>query len=289
MSLYNYFSKLGTVNYNGEIVVDILKSVRFKEFVKKNIVTYYPYTIKEGERAETIAYNYYEDERYAWIVYLSNNILDPYYQWPLSVKEFNKFLVAKYGTIEITQQRIAFYRNNWYNDDSLLTPSAFNALAKELKKYWNPIIGYTGEIGSYERKRDDSVVDTNAIIEIAVNSIEDFIEGEKVTQKTSGVVSASGWIKTITESTLVVNNITGTFQATAGAIGSVVGDTSGVSRSVTAATETYRAIPLIEAAYWSPVTVYDYEDEINESRKHIKLIDRRYVPAIEDQMTELLS
>lgn len=289
MALYNYFSKLGTVSYNGEIVVDILKSVRFKDFVKKNVVTYYPYTIKEGERAETIAYSYYDDERYAWVVYLSNNIVDPYHQWPLTVREFSKHIIVKYGSIETAQEKIAFYRNNWYNDDSLLTTSAYSALDKNLKKYWNPIIGYNGEIGSYERKKDDSVVETNIINEITVNSIDDFVEGEKVTQRTSGVITATGWIKTIKDSKLVVNNITGSFAVTSGSVGSIVGSTSNVSRSATAITETYRAVPLTEGAYWTPVSFYDYEDELNESKKHIKLIDRNYIPAIEDQMTELLS
>lgn len=289
MPLYNFFTKLGTTSYNGEIVVDILKSVRFKEFVKKNIVTYYPYTIKEGERADTIAYNYYDDERYAWVVYLSNNIIDPYHQWPLSVKDFSKFIISKYGSIETAQEKIAFYRNNWYDDDTLITSSAYNALAPSLKNYWSPIIGYNGEIGSYERKKEDTIVETNVIYEIGVNNSDGFILGEKVVQKTSGTISATGWIKSIKENIVVVNNVTGQFNLTAGAVGSITGSTSSVSRSVTSSTLTYRAVPLLEGAYWSPVNYYDYEDELNESRKHIKLIDRQYISTIEDQMSELLS
>lgn len=289
MSLFNYFTKLGTVSYNGEIVVDILKSVRFKEFVKKNVVTYYPYTIKEGERAETIAYNYYDDERYAWVVYLSNNIIDPYHQWPLTVKDFSKFIISKYGSIENAMEKIAFYRNSWYNDDSMLTVSAYGALTSNLKKYWSPVVGYNGEIGSYERKKDDSTVETNMIVDIAVNNSEGFIEGEKVTQRTSGAISATGFVKAVKEGVLTVNNISGEFLATGGSVGSIVGNESELSRSITSTTLTYRAIPTDEYVYWAPVSFYDYEDEINESKKHIKLIDRQYIPVIEDQMVELLS
>lgn len=289
MSLFNYFTKHGTVSYNGEIVVNIIKSVRFKEFVKKNVVTYYPYTIKEGERAETIAYNYYEDERYAWIVYLSNNIIDPYHQWPLSVKDFSKFIIAKYGSIENAMEKIAFYRNNWYNDDSMLSVSAFGALTSNLKKYWSPVVGFNGEIGSYERKKDDSIIETNFVYDLTVNNSEDFIEGEKITQRTSGTISATGFIKAIKDNILTVNNIAGSFGITGGSIGSVVGSESEVSRSITATNLTYRAIPETEYVYWSPVSFYDYEDELNESKKHIKLIDRQYIPVIEDQMIELLT
>jgi len=289
MPLYNYFSKLGTTYYNGEIVVNVLKSVRFKEFVKKNIVTYYPYTIKEGERADTIAFNYYDDERYAWVVYLSNNIIDPYLQWPLSVRDFSKFIIKKYQSIEAAQEKIIFYRNNWYNDDNLLSISAYNALSPTLKKYWSPIIGFNGEIGSYERRKTDNIVETNIIYEIDVNSSENFLENEKVTQRTSGTITATGWIKNIQENTLVVNNIEGEFSATAGPVGAIVGNTSGVSRTVNDKRLIYQAISQLEGTYWSPVSFYDYEDELNESKKHIKLIDKQYIPIIEDQMTELLT
>lgn len=289
MSLFNYFTKHGTISYNGEIVVDIIKSVRFKEFVKKNVVTYYPYTIREGERAETIAYNYYDDERYAWVVYLSNNIIDPYHQWPLSVKEFSKFIIQKYGSTENAMERVAFYRNNWYSDDSMLSTAAFGALPADLKKYWSPVIGFSGEIGSYERKKEDSIVDTNIIVDIVVNSSEGFIEGEKVTQRTSGNISATGFIKAIKDGVITVNNVEGAFAATGGSVGSLIGKDSETSRQIVSQAITYRAIPELEYVYWSPISMYDYEDELNESKKHIKLIDRQYISIIEDQMIELLS
>ena len=116
MSLYNYFSKIGVTPYNGDTVNNIITSIRFKEAVSKYNIVYYPYTIAEGERPDIIASNYYGDERYAWLVLLANNVIDPYYQWPLSTNEFNDYIMDKYGSVAEAFTQIAFYRNNWYNN-----------------------------------------------------------------------------------------------------------------------------------------------------------------------------
>lgn len=79
-------------------------------------LVYYAYRIKGGERADHIAYKYYRDERYDWLVYLANNIVDPYSQWPLDSVDFNQHLVDTYGSVQNAQQRIHHYE--W-----ILTPA----------------------------------------------------------------------------------------------------------------------------------------------------------------------
>jgi hypothetical protein len=288
MTLYNYFTKLGSVNYNNSIVTNILTSIRFKEAVKQSVTNYYPYTIKEGDRPDTIAQFYYEDERYFWVVLLSNNIIDPYYEWPLGVNDFRKFIIKKYNSIELAQSKTAFYRNAWYNDDSILSPSAYSALSTVRKKYWNSITGFNGNIVSYERKKEDTILETNKIIEVAVNSSNNFIIGENVTQKTSGTITASGSIRLASNNILSLVHINGAFANTGGNIGSIVGSESLASRTISNVDTIYTSIPSDEFVYWEPVSFYDYESELNESRKNIKLIDRQFLQVIEDQMIELL-
>ncbi len=289
MSLYNYFSKIGTTPYNDSIVNNIITSIRFKDAVNKQEVIYYPYTIVEGERPDTIAFNYYGDERYAWLVLLVNNIIDPYYQWPLSTVEFDNFITDKYGSIAAAQDQVAFYRTNWYSDDSMLTPAGFNALSAALKKYWQPVIGYNGAIGSYVRKQDDLVLDTNKTVLITLNSTTGLTIGEKVIQRTSGSITATGYVRAITDTSITINHVTGAFAATSGSVGSLTNTASTVSKSVSATTTVYNGIPTAETSYWEQVTQYDYENELNESRKIIKLLDRQYLDTVEDQMIELLS
>lgn len=290
-TLYNYFNKLGIITYDDQLVNNIISSVRFKDIVLKTQAAFYPYTIKEGERADTIAANYYDDARYTWLVYLSNKIMDPYYEWPLSQYDLQKYLIKKYGTVAEAADKVAFYKVNWESDDSLLTPSGYAALSTDLKKYWAPIVGVQGTVVNYERKELDWVVETNQVVSVTVSSVDDYQLEEKVTQKTSGTTTGTGTIKAIdtTNKRLTLFHITGSFAATAGSVGNVIGAKSNATRTASAVTIVKNSIPTAEVSYWVEVNQYTYEDDLNEAKKHIKLIDKSLVNEIEDQMISLLA
>ena len=92
-----YFQKLPEVRYNNVLVRDITRRVNFLKQSIENPYAFLPYTIEEGDRAEDIAYHYYGDPNYAWLVYLSNNIIDPYHDWPMDEDTFHNYLIDKYA------------------------------------------------------------------------------------------------------------------------------------------------------------------------------------------------
>lgn len=92
-----YFKKLPQVSYNNVLVRDITRRVNFLKQTVENPYVFLPYTIQEGERAEDIAYHYYGDANYAWLVYLANNIVDPYNEWPMDEYVFNQYIIDKYA------------------------------------------------------------------------------------------------------------------------------------------------------------------------------------------------
>lgn len=282
MALYNYFNKLGYVNYNGELANNIITSIRFKDAVAPFLNYFYPYVVKEGERPDTIAHFYYGDSRYAWVILLCNNILDPYFEWPLSQNQLDAFLIKKYGSLVIASEKILCYRNNWYVDDSVLSTSTFQALPASRKKYWNPIVGYNNVVSSYERKKIDYTVETNRVVQLNLTpNSNNLLIGEIVSQSST---NSTGCIKAILPNAIIVNNITGAFTTS----GALLGLTSNASKTITSTTTLSTPIPEEEVIYWSPVTAYDYETELNESRKSIKLLDSRYLNVVEDKMNELL-
>ena len=91
-----YFENFPKVMYEGKEIRDITRRNQFIKNVSTNPLVYLPYTVKEGEKAEDIANWYYGSTDYTWLVYLSNNIVDPYHQWPKSTQEFNEYLIDKY-------------------------------------------------------------------------------------------------------------------------------------------------------------------------------------------------
>jgi hypothetical protein len=91
-----YFENFPIVDYNGKKVRDITRRNNFLKSVSTNPMLYMPYTVKQNERAEDIAQFYYGSVDYVWLVYMANQIIDPYYEWPMDEETFNKYLIAKY-------------------------------------------------------------------------------------------------------------------------------------------------------------------------------------------------
>jgi len=91
-----YFENFPIVEYDGQKIRDITRRNTFIKNITTNPLAFQPYTVKEGERAEDIAFYYYGSTDYTWLVYLSNNIVDPYHEWPKATEDFNNYLIDKY-------------------------------------------------------------------------------------------------------------------------------------------------------------------------------------------------
>lgn len=95
--MVKYFDNFPTITYEGREVKDITRRNQFVKLVTSNPLLYMPYTVKEGQRPEDIANFYYGSTDYTWLVYISNNIIDPYHEWPMAERDFNNYLIEKYG------------------------------------------------------------------------------------------------------------------------------------------------------------------------------------------------
>lgn len=280
-----YFRHFKTIYYANTLATNILSRVKIDEQLVNDLYVFYPYQIKPGERPDTIASNYYGDPGLDWIVYFSNKMQDPYFEWPLEQNDFNQVLINKFGTVEEAQSTIAFFRVNWYNDDSVLSPAAYQALSAPLKKYWKPVYGLNNAILSYERKELDLIVETNKTVNLVCTTSGDFEIGERIIQRDdNSVIVASGVVSYATRTLIVVTKVVGQFITNKWIRGLKSDQTADCTEVIIA----NRAIPDEEIAYWEPVSFYQYEDELNTSRRSIYLIDKRYTNALEKQMRELL-
>lgn len=92
----NYFNKFPVNYYNNVLSLDITRRVNFIEKNLSDPYIFLPYTVKEDEKPEDIAYFYYGSVGYTWLVLLANNITDPYIDWPLRNEDFMRYLMMKY-------------------------------------------------------------------------------------------------------------------------------------------------------------------------------------------------
>ena len=58
------------------------------------------YFVKDGERPDTIAMDFYSDPGYDWIIMMINNIKNLYSDWPMSKSVFEEYVNSKYDDVE---------------------------------------------------------------------------------------------------------------------------------------------------------------------------------------------
>lgn len=106
MSFFKNFSilpyKFDELSTNSKIVTNILTSAKFLNlFPEKSNNFYVDYIVKDGEKPEHIADRVYGKSTYHWIILMSNQIYNPYFDWPLSDHELEEYILNKYKGIAI--------------------------------------------------------------------------------------------------------------------------------------------------------------------------------------------
>lgn len=283
-----YFKNFPTIQYSNTVVKNIFSKVKLTPVVQKSLAVYYPYTLNDGERPDHTAEFYYKDASTSWLLYVTNNIVDPYYEWYLGDAEFARFVQAKYGSIANAHEEILYYQVNYY-DDSALTTAGYEALPASHRKYWAPVLNDTYGIHEYRRKELDLKVETNKIINVIYTfAANDAIEvGDTISQYNGGTLVAQGTVNLNTLTNrgyeLYIKNISGTFVNTY----NCTFRNSNAEITLTKLYDIVQPIPDDEAVYWSPVTAYEYEETLNAMKKEIVVIDRSYLPRIEENMHSL--
>lgn len=206
-----YFDKFSTIVYNGYTATNILSRVKILDKVAASPFVYYPYQVKPGERPDKIAYQYYKSEFFSWLVYLSNNILDPYYGWILDNHTFQQFIAAKYLTSIIANRQVVNFRVNWDVDGSIISPAAYEIFLDAERKYWTPVLGAGLKIVGYDRAKLNWNVCTNYYQQIFVNEdTSDFSIGDLIsTQLQNNFVSTSEVFSIPSNNSVVVRHVQG--------------------------------------------------------------------------------
>jgi len=111
----NYFSYFPTTFHDlrntgrKTEVTNILRRFKVKDKLKDNVGIFYEYSIQEGDRPDVIADKFYGNANYAWIVLHYNDIIDPFFDWPLFGENFRRFIISKYGSVATAQATVKNY------------------------------------------------------------------------------------------------------------------------------------------------------------------------------------
>ena len=84
-------------NKQYKLLPNILRRVKLRSGIRSGAFLFDNYDVADGERPEDIAFKYYGDPEYHWVILMTNNITDRYYQWPLTQPQFQEHMKDKYG------------------------------------------------------------------------------------------------------------------------------------------------------------------------------------------------
>ena len=99
----SYFDKFPLMVYdvkndgNYKLLPDILRRVKLRSGIRSGTFLFDNYDVKDGEKPEDVAFKWFGDPEMHWVILMTNNITDRYYQWPLSQPQFQEHLTDKYG------------------------------------------------------------------------------------------------------------------------------------------------------------------------------------------------
>lgn len=281
----NYFDKLPSIVYDGHTVKNLMARAKLADSTKSNRMAFYPYTIDSAvDRVDVLSNNYYDSPGYAWLIWMANEVVDPYYDLPMSEDDFFNFILKKYGTLEKALRKVKCYRSNWYvNAEQRLTIAEYNGLAPAFRKYYEPIV-LTDDynIHSYRRRQEDTILSTNRVVTINLStSTGSFNIGEEVAVNGTNY----GFCTFSNSSVVSVHHVTGAFN-----VGNVIiGKESGATGTVASSTIISQTLASLESQFWTQVTYFEYEQEMNEMKKEIQLLDVRYKAQAEADLKRIMS
>lgn len=167
-----YFNKFPKIKYGDVVLKDITRRAKFLENISNDPLVYLPYTVEHDDRPEDVAYYYYGDPDFVWLIYMANTIIDPYTDWVKTGSDFENFLISEYAEISgatgydviaWTQNtgidnNIVHYENR---EDSSIIVSPDTILASDDNtevSRWRAIRVYDYEYQKNEDRRNISVI-----------------------------------------------------------------------------------------------------------------------------------
>ena len=84
-----------------KMVTNILRRVRVRVNMKKELIMLEKYSVKEGESPEILADKHHGSVYYHWVVMLINDISDINHDWPKSTRQMQSYLTDKYTETQL--------------------------------------------------------------------------------------------------------------------------------------------------------------------------------------------
>ena len=98
---FDYVSRLPDAKISDYLTVkNLFKKGKLADDIFQDLTIFTKYEIEGDDRPDNVADKKYDDPDLDWIVLLSNNIINVQSEWPLPQRDFDRYVLEKYGTYE---------------------------------------------------------------------------------------------------------------------------------------------------------------------------------------------
>lgn len=288
-----YFDKFPLIPYNiagtkpneYQAATNIFFRLRFLRGVLSNFSAYLDYIVQDGDTPEILAEKIYGDPEAHWMILYANDIVDPQFDWPLSNRDFNNYINAKYGSSANAQIQIHHYEKVIERTESvsgLKTTTRFNIDYSTNTVSTLVLYGVSGNFANGE------IVYTGANVASAnlVGTVNTWSNSTN-TLTLTGVVKAPS--SPIAQQTFkgANSNASGTVQTVVYPL--VPYDTYlGLPATSSYITYTFPSGSVVtENVYRNAVSCYDWEVAQNDAKRTIRIIKKEFYAQILNEFNSL--
>jgi len=279
------------------VAVDILRRVGFSSKGRKGSEYFVDYYVKDNDTPESIADEIYGSPEYHWVVMMFNDKFDSFFEWPMNTRKFEKYLDKKYtgtvlflgsagGTYGVTG---SFAKNDTIVKTDGTGTTGWGGLVKDFDPVLNKIT-ITGLVTGEQFSVNDTIKSYNAsggtlvsqnvgeatvkkIVTIPSQALHHF---ENTGSTLSGYDDVGGGNQTTVVWLDPLSKYTGSTQISMGSGGVTYGNTLLYSY-VENDTTTYA------------VTNYTHEDEKNEDKRIVSLLNPTYLDQVAKEFKTLIN
>lgn len=185
----HYFKYFPTTDYDIDksnsnlLLTNITRRFTIKDTLSGAGAIFYKYQIKDTDRPDIIAEKLYGDGTLDWIILLVNDIVDPYYDWPLTQNNLENFITKKYGSISTAQAVTHHYERiisklKKHTDGSIIPERAvevdlttYNSLTAANRRL---VTNYDFEVNENDKRREIILLDKK-FIKLVVNEYKEVL------------------------------------------------------------------------------------------------------------------
>jgi len=322
---FRYFPKtIYTLNGSNSLdtITNLTASFSFDESLLENSISYYQYTIPDGETPEIVANKFYGGPEKHWIILKMNKIFDVKTDWPIEQRVLNEVIRSKYADSWITETfEMADEEGNLFVTEAISTITSLNVVNDGSGYANGNIIQVQG--GTVFGTKANATVTTDGTgnvvsLSIATANVGSYLILPSGTVATSNITGAGTGL-TVSVSASVTNDeqlIFETGRERDGLEWAILNNHSFYKietrlfpangdktiQKIQITEEDYNNLVEESANYTlsdgniltvsitkTRMSFYDYEVEKNDIKRRIKILKSEYVPAVDQDFVRVIS